>query len=264
MPDHAPSVDSPAHITRSSFETFVVGESNRLAHAACHALAEAVIAGEPSDADSPLVLCGDTGLGKSHLLGAIARRVREARPQLHVAHFTAPDLVNEVIRAIREDRIGDFVERASSEWQLLLVDDLHLVAGKERTQAELQRIFDALQAAGKPIVVACGAPPYDLARLEHCLRSRLCGGLVAQMQAPDEATAREILAGLAQRAGFELPADVRDLIAAHLRSDVRGLQGALRRVAAVAQARAQPLGLALAADALWGFSATGVKYLSQR
>jgi len=230
---------------RYTFETFVLGPSNRFAHAAAMAVAEA----PPATTYNPLFIYGGVGLGKTHLLYAIAHYMVRLNPELRPKYVTSERFVTEFIRSVREGQGYQF-QRRYRNVDVLLVDDIQFLAGKEETQTEFFHTFNDLHRAGHQIVIASDRPPQELSGLEDRLRSRFRSGLCVDVQPPDLETRMAILQRKADRDGIPVPDDVVSYIAQRFDSNIRELEGALVRVAAFAKLAQMPLDLAAAERAL--------------
>jgi chromosomal replication initiator protein len=224
--------------TKYTFANFVVGPSNQLAHAASMAAA-----GVGGRRHNPLFICGGTGLGKTHLVHAIAHRVREERPEARILYISAERFVNEFVQALTDQRMHDFRARYRERCDLLLVDDIHFLAGKTQTQEEFFHAFNVLHQASKQIVVTSDKYPQQLDKMEERLVSRFQWGLVADIHAPELETRVAIIRKKAQLENIELPDDVCLYVAQSIRSNVRELEGTLIRLAAKASLLQKPIEL---------------------
>jgi chromosomal replication initiator protein len=227
---------------RYSFENFVVGASNRLAHAASLAVAE-----KPAQAYNPLFLYGGVGLGKTHLLHAIGNACHRRGQQ--VLYVSSEEFTNDLINAIRAHTTQAFREKYR-RIDVLLIDDIQFIAGKESTQEEFFHTFNTLHGQDKQIVISSDRPPKAMVTLEERLLSRFEWGLTADIQPPDFETRQAILRSKADRAGYKMPNEIMELIARKVQSNIRELEGALTRVAAFADLSGLPLTPQLVESAL--------------
>jgi len=241
-----PSASTPnAFSEKYTFDTFVPGQSNRFAHAAAMAVAEA----PPSKAYNPLFLYGGVGLGKTHLLYAIGHHMMRLIPGLRAKYVTSEQFMSEFIKSVRE-RQGFVFQRKYRDVDVLLVDDIQFLARAEETQAEFFHTFNALHGAERQIVIASDRPPQELDRMEERLRNRFRWGLCVDVQPPDIETRIAILQLKAQRDHVAVPDPVFELIASRFQQNIRELEGALLRVAAYSSLTGQPIDEELAAHAL--------------
>ena len=227
-----------------TFTNFVVGSSNQFAHAAALAVANL-----PAEAYNPLVIYGDTGLGKTHLLQAIWHHMRQRHPEWQVVYLPAEHFMRELLRALYHERMEAF-QAYYRQADVLLVDDLQFIAGRERTQEAFLHTFDVLYDAHKQIVLASDKPPQEMAPLAVRLRSRLSAGLIADVQPPDLETRLAILDRKATAHGIALPPSVAMLIASCMRADVRALEHGLTRIATYASLHARSIDETLAETVL--------------
>jgi chromosomal replication initiator protein len=220
---------------RNTFETFVVGANNQLAHAACMAVAQA-----PSQAYNPLFLYGETGLGKTHLMHAVGHGILKNNPEARVAYLSSEKFTNEFIIAIQEKTITKFRQRYR-HMDVLLIDDIHFLAGKESTQEEFFHTFNDLFESGKQIFLSSDRPASEIAKLENRLVSRFQWGLVVDLQSPDFETRVAILRTKAATLKVEIPSEVINFVAQHITKNVRRLEGALIKVASYAALTNRPV-----------------------
>ncbi|MBP1161434.1 chromosomal replication initiator protein [Rhodococcus sp. PvR044] len=241
-----PPADAPAASGGNSlnakytFDTFVIGASNRFAHAAAVAIAEA-----PARAYNPLFVWGASGLGKTHLLHAAGHYAQRLFPGMRVKYVSTEEFTNDFINSLRDDRKVAF-KRRYRETDVLLVDDIQFIEGKEGIQEEFFHTFNTLHNANKQIVVSSDRPPKQLATLEDRLRTRFEWGLITDVQPPELETRIAILSKKARMDRLDVPHDVLELIASRIERNIRELEGALIRVTAFASLNRQPLDLTLA------------------
>src|ERR1700726_3622673 len=239
--------------TRYTFDTFVVGKSNELAHAAAQAVAEA-----PSKAYNPLFLYGGVGMGKTHLMQAVGHLIKKRNPAMRLCYVSAEKFTIEVINSLRFDRMITFRDRFHTV-DVLLVDDIQFIAGKERTQEEFFHTFNALYDLQRQIVVSSDCPPKEISAIEERLRSRFEWGLIADIQPPDLETKIAILQKKAETERVMIPDDVAEYIARAIKSNVRELEGALTRLVAYSSLTGSVLNLATAQQVLRNIIATQEK-----
>ena len=234
----------PALNPKYTFETFVVGSSNQFAHAAARAVGES-----PAHSYNPLFLYGGVGLGKTHLLHAVGHQIARRHPELRVSYQTGEQFVNDLIASIRHNRMPEFRERQRSS-DVLLVDDVQFLAGKERTQEEFFHTFNTLYQSSKQIILSSDCSPRNIPALEERLRSRFEWGLIADIQPPDLETKVAILRRKAELEGLPLPDEVALFVASQVKSNIRELEGLLNRVLAFSSLTGRPLSLELTKETL--------------
>ena len=233
--------DEPSQLNaRYIFETFVIGASNRFAHAAAVAVAEA-----PAKAYNPLFIYGESGLGKTHLLHAIGAYAKELYGNVRVRYVSSEEFTNDFINSIRDDKATAF-QRRYRDLDILLVDDIQFLENKERTQEEFFHTFNTLYNANKQIVISSDRPPKQLTTLEDRLRSRFEWGLITDIQPPELETRIAILRKKAAQDKLNAPDDVLEFIASKISTNIRELEGALIRVTAFASLNRQPVDMGLA------------------
>ena len=248
-PTPAPFLPAGGLDARYTFETFVVGSSNQFAQAACLAVAE-----HPSAAYNPLFIYGGVGLGKTHLLHAIGHRLTQSPSPIRVQYLSTEKFTNELIGAIRYDKTQDFRNRYRTI-DLLLIDDVQFLSGKERTQEEFFHTFNDLHESRRQIVLSSDRSPKEIPEIEERLRSRFEWGLIADIQPPDFETRVAILKKKAELDHLPLPDDVAYFIATKVKSNIRELEGSLVRVRAFCTLSGRALSLDLAQEVLasiWG------------
>ena len=226
------------------FDSFVVGNSNRMAHAASLAVAE-----EPAHAYNPLYLYGNSGLGKTHLMHSIGHFVLDKNPDAKVLYVTSETFTNELINSIQNNKMEEFRQKYR-KIDLLMIDDIQFIAKKESTQEEFFHTFNALYESSKQIVISSDRPPKELKPLEERLISRFEWGLTVDVQSPDYETRIAILRKKAQRDHITVPDDVMAYIAKNIASNIRELEGALTRIVAFATLTNQDISISLAENSL--------------
>ena len=238
---------------RYIFETYVVGKSNVFAHAAAQAVAE-----HPGDQYNPLYIHGGVGLGKTHLLHAIGHKAMSIRPNLRVVYVSSEKFTNDLIEAIRSQRMDDFRSRYRTI-DLLMIDDIQFIGGKDSTQEEFFHTFNTLYQGSKQLVISSDRQPSQIAGLEDRLRSRFEGGLTADVQAPDFEMRIAILREKADEMGVKMDDEVIEYIAHRDKTNIRELEGAFKKVLAVEQLQGRDLTLQAAIDTLSGGRAAARK-----
>jgi len=227
-----------------TFASFVVGSCNQFAHAASLAVAEA-----PGKTYNPLFLYGGVGLGKTHLMHACGHEIKQRNRHLNLSYMSAEKFMNELINAIRYDKTQNFREKYRSV-DVLLIDDVQFMAGKERTQDEFFHTFNALYEQQKQIVISSDCPPREIPTLEERLHSRFEWGLIADLEPPDLETKVAILKRKAELMGISIDDDIALFIASRVKNNVRELEGSLVRLMAISSLRGQPISKVLAQDAI--------------
>jgi chromosomal replication initiator protein len=227
-----------------TYDSFVVGSCNQFAHAASLAVAEA-----PGRTYNPLYLYGGVGLGKTHLMHACGHAIKSRNQHLKLCYISSERFMNDLINAIRYDKTQSFREKYRSV-DVLLIDDVQFMAGKERTQEEFFHTFNALYDQQKQIVISSDCPPREIPTLEERLHSRFEWGLIADIEPPDLETKIAILTKKAAQIGVSIPSDVSMFIAGRVKSNIRELEGSLVRLIAISSLRGEPISKTLAQDAL--------------
>ena len=227
-----------------TFATYVIGKSNNFAHAAAYAVSQS-----PGDTYNPLFLYSGVGLGKTHLMHAIGHAILEKNPQSRIVYITSETFTNDLINAISNNTTGEFRNHYRNV-DVLMVDDIQFIAGKEQTQEEFFHTFNALYESRRQIVISSDKPPKDIPTLEERLRSRFEWGLIADISKPDLETRIAILRKKAEMERLDVPDEVNAYIASKIESNIRELEGCLTRVLAYAKTNGGPITAELAAEAL--------------
>lgn len=229
-----------------TFETFVVGTNNNLAHAAALAVAET-----PGQVYNPLFIYGGAGLGKTHLMQAIAHFIMQNDPHLKVLYVTSETFTNELIESLKNQKMTNQEFRNKyRNIDVLLIDDIQFIIGKESTQEEFFHTFNSLYEAGKQIVISSDKPPKEMETLTERLRTRFEMGLTADIQIPTYETKMAILNKKAEAEGYKIPDDVKDYVATHIKSSIRELEGALTKLVAFSKLSHTELSVSFAEDTL--------------
>lgn len=236
-------------IDKYTFDSFVTGSSNKLAYAACVSVAEMPAFESPKNAYNPLFLYGGVGLGKTHLMHAIANRIKEKNSEYKISYVSSETFTNELITSIQEKKNKEFREKYRS-LDVILIDDIQFIAGKESTQEEFFHTFNELHSSNKQIIISSDRPPKEIATLEDRLRSRFEMGLTVDIQAPDFETRVAILKKKCEIDQRVVSDDVLVLIAKNIKSNIRELEGSLNKVCAYSNLMSRPITYDLAMDAL--------------
>jgi len=231
-------------VQKYTFDNFVIGTSNQFAHAACVA-----VANQPGEHYNPLFIYGGVGLGKTHLVNAIGHRATEKNPNLKVVYLSSESFMNELISSLRRDKMDEFKKKFRNV-DILIIDDVQFIAGKERTQEEFFHTFNSLYESHKQIVITSDKFPKDIPGIEDRLRNRFEWGLIADIQPPDMETRVAILQKKAEFEGVPLPVDVAIFLASNINSNVRELEGSLTRLGAFSSLTKAAITIDFAKDVL--------------
>jgi chromosomal replication initiator protein len=242
---------------RYTFENFIVGSGNELAYAACQAIAT-----KPGQKYNPLFLYGGVGIGKTHLMQAVGNEILKSNPNSHVVYISTEQFVQEFLDAIRYKKNTDFADHYRSA-DVLIVDDIQFIAGKEKTQEEFFHTFNALHQANKQIIISSDKPPKDIPTLEERLRSRFAWGMSIDMQIPDFETRCAIIQTKAHSSSMQLPADVTEFLANLVSTNIRELEGVLNQLLAFCEMRGLEPELQVA-QTLLGSEKTRPKHISPK
>lgn len=227
-----------------TFATFIIGSSNKFAHAACHAVAQ-----NPANAYNPLFIYGGSGLGKTHLLYAISTEIKGNRPETNVIYVKGEEFTNELVEAIGNESTKDFHDKYRQA-DVLLVDDIQFIGGKESTQEEFFHTFNSLYQSNKQIVLTSDRPPKEIKTLEERLRTRFEWGLIADIQPPDFETRIAIIKRKAELLDLEVPSEVAEYIANRLKNNIRQLEGVVKKLKAYKLLAQTPPSILVAQNAI--------------
>ena len=252
----APGADSPEKLIEDAsrdaglnphwrFDDFVVGPSNQLAYAACMNVAE-----NPGTTYNPLFIYGGSGLGKTHLLNAIGQKILKINPRAKVIYTYTETFVNEMINSIRHMTMDKFRDKYRTRCDALLIDDIHFLSNKTRTQEEFFHTFNTLHESRRQIVITSDTYPKEIPDIEERLRTRFEWGLIADIQPPEIETRIAILQKKAEREGLDIPDDVANFVASSVKSNVREIEGSVKRLAAFCSMYGKPVTLEFAKDVL--------------
>lgn len=239
-----PTRNGHSLVLKYTFENFVIGASNQFAHAACMA-----VANQPGEHYNPLFIYGGVGLGKTHLVNAIGHHAAAQRPKLKIVYLSSESFMNELIASLRRDKMDEFKKKFRNV-DILIVDDVQFIAGKERTQEEFFHTFNSLYESHKQIVITSDKFPKEIPGLEDRLRNRFEWGLIADIQSPDMETRVAILQKKAEIEGVPLPHDVAIFLASNIDSNVRELEGSLTRLGAFSSLTKTPITIEFAKEVL--------------
>ncbi|MBQ8174413.1 MAG: chromosomal replication initiator protein DnaA [Clostridia bacterium] len=243
-PNIGADIESKKIFSQYTFDNFVVGDSNKFAHAACIAVAR-----NPATSYNPLFIYGQSGLGKTHLLYAITNEIKNTMPDVHIIYKGGADFTNELIQAIQTGRtkqFRDYYRRAD----VLLIDDIQFIAGKESTQEEFFHTFNALHDADKQIILTSDRPPRDIRTLEERLRTRFEWGLIADVQPPSIELRTAIILKKAEELGIVIPEDAVTFLSQKLKNSIRTIEGAIKKISAVSMLTSTPITLELCKEAI--------------
>ena len=243
-PNIGADIESKKIFSQYTFDNFVVGDSNKFAHAACIAVAR-----NPATSYNPLFIYGQSGLGKTHLLYAITNEIKNTMPDVHIIYKGGADFTNELIQAIQTGKTKQFRDYYRQA-DVLLIDDIQFIAGKESTQEEFFHTFNALHDADKQIILTSDRPPRDIRTLEERLRTRFEWGLIADVQPPSLELRTAIIMKKAQELGIVIPDEAVAFLSQKLKNSIRTIEGAIKKISAVSMLTSTPITLELCKDAI--------------